>query len=321
MPSPTPTTLAPTVREFRISTRCEIGSQPSVFGDYVVWAEYQSPDMNIHAYHIPSKQETTIATMQQRYAWPHVAGDLAVWQGRESFYGYPLGTGDAEEFFITSHDSMPVTMSFGRHGYLAYERLFFALSDRALAWSDSETKETCDILAFDLERDARVRITDDTVAQTWPAAASSLVVWMDERNDGGDIYAYDLDTQEEFPVVTAPFTQTMPSTDGRHVVWIDKRDGNDDIYGYDVETQAEFPVVTGSAERILPAVWGNFVIWMENRYDDWHVYGYDLLVGEEFPIVTGTICAGGGPRIWGNIVVWTDYRDEEYAIYGAALEY
>jgi beta propeller repeat protein len=288
--------------------------------------------MDIYAYNLTTEKETRVTTEEEGdgvFPVPLVAGDLVVWPRKGHFYGYRLDTEGAEEFSVTSYHSLRVGCPAAcglilRSGnvVLTYgARPLFALSDRALVWSEEETEDIQDIMAFDLERDTRIRITDDTPSQGWPAIAGSLIVWMDERNDEGDIYAYDLDDQEEFPIVTAPLTQTMPSTDGSLVVWLDRRNGNDDIYGYNLETQTEFPIVTGPANRTVPIVWGNFVIWMEEEHEDWNIYGYDLLVGEGFPIVTKDGWQGN-PRIWGNVVVWTDRRDKDNQdIYGATLQY
>jgi beta propeller repeat protein len=290
--------------------------------------------MDIYAYNLTTEEETRITTDEERdtaFLLPLIADDLVVWGGTESrFYGYRLGTEDAEAFSLTSYESLMVGcpavcgihFSAGGSMTLIYgARPHYDLSDRALVWSEEEREDIRDIVAFDLERDTRMRITDDSPAQGWPTTAGSLIVWADERNDAGDIYAYDLDTEEEFAIATAPLTQTMPSTDGSLVVWLDKRDENDDIYGYNLETQTEFPIVTSPANRSMPTVRGNFVIWMEEHNEDWDIYGYDLLVGEEFPIVTKDGWQGN-PRIWDNIVVWTDKRDEDNQdIYGATLEY
>jgi beta propeller repeat protein len=284
----------------------------------VVWAH----KANIYAYNLTTEQETRVTSVEASDAYPLVAGDLLVWLDYPGFWGYRLAAGDAEEFRITNFQALPTRITFGEQGRLLYERAFFALSDHVLVWSDAEAKDTYDILAYDLDRSERIRITDDGYNQTWPAAAGGFIVWADERNDEGDVYAYNVDTQEEFPIVTAPLTQTMPSTDGRHVVWIDGRDGNDDVYACDLETQTEFPVITGPGDRFLPGVWGDFVIWMEQDGDGVSVYGYDLRLDEKFAIAT----EGGWPadaRIWDNVVVWTEYREEDKvrAIYGAILEY
>jgi TolB protein len=115
-------------------------------------------------------------------------------------------------------------------------RPHLALSGRVLVWSDEETEDTRDILAFDLEKDTRMRITDDASAQGWPTAAGNLIVWTNERNGAGDIYAYDLDTQEEFPIVTEYGWQGNPRIWGNTLVWTDNRDeDNQDIYGATLE--------------------------------------------------------------------------------------
>lgn len=327
--SPTPTPLtSPTVRKFLISTHSSISSQPIVFGDYVVWAHKAVPKqplgtyrIDIYAYNLTTKQESVVTSEEAKDAPPLVAGELLVWPHDRGFWGYRLGAEAAEKYRVTHFQALPMELGLGEQGRLSYDRAFFALSDRVLVWSDAEAKDTYDILAYDLERDERLRITDDGHKQTWPAAAGSLMVWADERNDEGDVYAYDLDAQKEYPIVTAPLTQTMPSTDGRSVVWIDGRDGNSDVYAYDLKNRTEFPVVTGHRYRILPRVWGDVIIWMEQDSEGQYIYGYDLRLGEQFLIAT----EGGSPAdpcIWGNVVVWTEYRPEDKlrAIYGAILE-
>jgi TolB protein len=311
-----------------ISTHSGVSSQPVVAGDYVAWEHKAIPmqplgtyRIDIYVYNLTTEQETVVTSVKGRGAYPLVAGNLLIWLRDMSFWGCNLEVEEAEEFHVTRFQAMPLVASYDE-GRLSYERVFYALSDRALVWSDAETKATYDILAYDLEQDEPIRITDDGYDQVWPAAAGSLIVWVDERNDEGDVYAYDLDTQEEFPVVTAALTQTMPSTDGRYIVWIDGRDGNDDVYAYDLETQVEFPVIQGPGHRLLPGVWGNFVIWMEQDSNGRYIYGYDLRLDEKFPIAT----EGGWPadaRIWSDVVVWTEYReeDEHRVVYGAALEY
>ena len=330
MLSPTPTPSAPpTVSTFRVTTDNAIQGQPDISGDYVVWADHRHGNIDVYAYNLATEEETRITTDEEEDVFPLLFGNLVVWARKGRLYGYRLGTEDAEEFSVASYDSLsmgcPATCGFiFRSGGLILSygvRPHFALSERALVWSDEETEDVRDIVAFDLEQDTRIRITDDAASQEWPAAAGGIIMWADERDDGGDIYAYDLDAQEEFPIVTAPLTQTMPSTDGSVAVWIDQRDGNDDIYGYDLETQSEFPIVTGPANRSMPIVGGNFVVWMEEHNEDWDIHGYDLVVGEEFPIVTEDGWQGN-PRIWDNVVVWTDRRDEKNQdIYGAVLEY
>jgi len=327
--TPTPMPLAPpTVSKFLVSTHSGSGSQPVVWGDYVVWGHKAislqplgTYRIDIYAYNLTTEQETLVTSVKARDAYPLVAGNLLVWLEYPSFTGYRLAAEDAGEFRITNFGALPLRMRF-EEGHLLYDRASYTISDHILAWSDAEAKDTHDILAYDLDRNERVRITDDSYDQTWPAAAGSLIVWADERKDEGDIYGYDMDTREEFPIGTAPLTQTMPSTDGRHVVWIDGRDGNDDVYAYDLESQTEFPVFTGPGVRFLPGVWGSFVIWMEQDSDARCVYGYDLRLDEKFAIA----CEGGWPsdaRIWDNVVVWTEYREEDKArvIYRAILEY
>jgi beta propeller repeat protein len=329
-PTSTPTPLVlPTVRRFLISTHSGVSSQPVVSDDHVAWEHKATPmqplgtyRIDIYVYNLTTEQETVVTSVKGSGAYPLVAGNLLVWLDYPGFWGYRLAAGDAKEFRITNFQALPIRMTIGEQGRFLYERAFFALSDRVLVWSDAETKDTYDILVYDLEQEEQVRITDDNYDQVWPAAADSLIVWVDERNDEGDIYAYDLDTQEEFPIVTAALTQTMPSTDGRHVVWIDGRDGNDDVYAYDLETKTEVPVIKGPGNRLLPGVWGNFIIWMEQDSEGRYIYGYDMRLDEEFSIAT----EGGWPadaRIWSDVVVWTEYReeDEHRVICGAALEY
>ncbi len=327
----TPTPLAPpTVRKSLISTNSGDASEPAVFGDYVVWAHkvtsvqsIGSFNIDFYAYNLTTEQATLVASVVKGPdPHPLVAGDLLVWLEYGSFRGYRLGAPDAQEFRVTDFQRLTSIIAVGEGGRLSFIRPLYALSDRVLAWSDAEDKDTYDILAYDLDRDERVRITDDDHRQTWPAAAGSLILWTDERNDAGDIYCYDLDTREELPLVTAPLTQTMPSSDGRHVVWIDGRDGNDDVYAYNLESQTEFPIYTGPGDRFLPGVWGNIVIWMEQDLDGRCIYGYDLRLDERFTIA----CDGGWPsdaRIWGDVVVWSEYREEEkaQAVYSATLEY
>ncbi len=327
----TPAPLAPpTVRKSLISTHSGNASEPAVCDDWVVWAHkvasvqsIGSYNTDFYAYNLTTEQATLVTSVEKGPdPYPLVAGDLLVWLEYGSFKGYRLGAPDAQEFSVTDFRRLASIIAVGEGGKLAYIRPLYALSDRVLVWSDAEDKDTYDILAYDLDRNERVRITDDDHRQTWPAAAGSLIVWADERNDAGDVYGYDLDTREELPLVTAPLTQTMPSTDGRHVVWIDGRDGNDDVYAYDLESQTEFPVFTGPGDRFLPGVWGDFVIWMEQDSDGRCVYGYDLRLDERFAIA----CDGGWPsdaRIWGDVVVWSEYREEEEAkaVYSATLEY
>lgn len=327
-PIPTPTPAAPpTAKEFPIVTDDKIQNHPAIFGDYVVWADHRNESVDIYAYNLATEEETRITTYEEQDAFPVLANDLVVWLRQGDFYGYHLGAEDAEEFSVVDYESISAgcpagcTLTFsGLSMALAYgARAHVGLSERVLVWSDEETEDVSDIFAFDLEKEARIRITDDAASQEWPAAAGNLIIWKDERNDEGDIYAYDLDTQEEFPIVTAPLTQSMPSTDGSLVVWVDERDGGYDIYGYDLATQAEFPIATGPVTRTLPGVWGNFVIWMADDGDDWNIYGYDLQVGEEFPIVVQEGWQGN-PRIWGDVVVWTNGGGNP-DIYGARLEY
>lgn len=311
----------PTIRRFLISTNCDSDTWPYVYGDRVVWNHGESGG-GFYAYDLVSGEETRILSEEADHY--RFAGDLLVWPANLTFWGYGLGAEGAGKARITSFQSLPATLRIGGGGRFLYIRAQFYLSERVLVWADSEGGETKDILAYDLERNERVRITDDDHEQEWPAAWGSLVVWADQRSDDGDIYAIDLDSPAEFPIVTAPLEQTTPSTDGRHVVWIDGRAEREDVYAYDLETRIETPIVTGPNLRLLPAIWGNTVIWIEvsSASGDMSVHGYDLRLGVEFTIA-GEEGNATAASVWDDVVVWREYQGEDqgWAIFGAVLEY
>lgn len=319
----------PTIEKFRITAEDARGSHPSISGNYVVWADqvstvsamYGTNKYDIYTYNLDSKEKRKIITEQGQVVQPMVAGDLLIWQRDEQFFGYRLGKEGVEEFPIAGFHAFLSTYVVDS-GIIKHVHYNAALSTRTLVWADLIKKSIVEIMAFDLKLDTLIRITNDTVSQSWPASGGNLIVWTDRRYSNDDIYAYDMDKHREFPIVVAPSEQKMPSTDGKHVVWVDTRNGNDDIYGYNIETQTEFPIVTGSCTRLCPAVSGRYAIWREDDGANAHIYGYDLQTKTRFPIAAGArneVC----PCIWNNTVIWTQWGGKDYPytiIYAATIK-
>ncbi|MHC4648074.1 MAG: hypothetical protein ACYTBJ_21650, partial [Planctomycetota bacterium] len=120
-----------------------------------------------------------------------------------------------------------------------------------------------------------------------PAVSRNIVVWTDERNDGGDIYgAYinDVEDIEAFEIVEANGTQEQPAIEGRMVVYVDFVNPIDGDIG-EIKacylTRKHGALATPLLERrygVGPAMDGHNIVWQGRHSYDGLAEGISLEV-------------------------------------------
>lgn len=153
----------------------------------------------------------------------------------------------------------------------------------------------------------------DSAVQKWPDISGNLVVWWDERNDGGDIYSYDLETDSMKRITTNTAVQFNPAVSGDRIVWTDTRNGTMDIYMYDPDN-GERPVCTADYDQDLAAIDGDIIVWRDGRNGNFDIYMYDLSTMQESPIATDT-SSQNWPDVAAKFVVYADNRSGNWNIY------
>jgi beta propeller repeat protein len=153
----------------------------------------------------------------------------------------------------------------------------------------------------------------DSADQKRPDISGNLVVWWDERNDGGDIYSYDLETDDVKRITDNPAIQFNPTVDGERIVWTDTRNGTMDIFMYDPE-DGEQPICTAAGDQDLAAIDGDIIVWRDGRNGNWDIYMYDLSTKQESAVSTRT-SNQNWPDISTNYVIYADDRNGNWDIF------
>ena len=153
----------------------------------------------------------------------------------------------------------------------------------------------------------------DSAAQKRPDISGNLVVWWDERNDGGDIYSYDLETDSLKRITDNAAIQFNPAVSGERIVWTDTRNGTMDIFMYDPE-DGEQPICTAAGDQDLAAIDGDIIVWRDGRNGNWDIYMYDLSTKQESAVST-RISNQNWPDISTNYVVYSDDRNGNWDIF------
>ncbi len=312
-PPPT-TTPAPTLavgsivlEEFLVSSVKGNQYRPTVYGDYVVWADYRNGEWDIYGKDIGIGEEFPICVVVGELGYPpEIYGDIVVWYDKRSgdwdIYGYNLK--EKKEFLICAHDGAQSNPD---------------IYGDIVVWHDRRSGGDWDIYAKDLGTGKEFVICNAPNSQTDPQIWGDVVVWRDYRNDNWDVYGYNLTTEKEFPICTNPNDQNDPDIYGDIVVWEDKRNDGRNIYAYDIEEEREFPICISPSIAFFPRIYGDIVTWSDNRSGDWDIYGYNIGTEDTF-----AICNSSGDQyrqgIGDGIVVWSDGRGSDFDIYAATLD-
>ncbi|MFC1594599.1 hypothetical protein ACFL38_04660 [Candidatus Omnitrophota bacterium] len=166
-----------------------IPNQPAISNDLVVWtATVGTAESNIYGCRFnPSEPvycdvKKLDLTGSNQMA-PQVFGNLVVWQD------YVSG-GESDIFYCefdgeTFGSIQEVTIEPGQQ--IMPRISGTAIIGDLIAWEDQDIGEK-DVIAYDIERDIRSRITSAEGLQTSPDISGDGIVWQDNRNGNWDIF-------------------------------------------------------------------------------------------------------------------------------------
>ena len=256
-----------------------------MWGDRIVWQQYNGEDWDIYTYLISRPDIGAYALIDHdgdQYS-PAIYEDILVWSDhREDFIShihmYDISSG--VETVVTSHDFGSASLPDVYGNYIVY--VFFD-----------------DIYMYDIYRDEIIPITDDDVEQRNPCIWKNRIVWEDKRNFNWDLYMHvinfypDVDPVDfHQPIYTGAgigylnnFDQINPQINDNYIVYQSNQSFHWDIYLYTFIN----PLV-GTTRSIVdemrfqfePTLWGSKVAWLDERdYTGTGLYRNDVWMWEK----------------------------------------
>ncbi len=149
---------------------------PSTWGDYVVWAEMNDPEMknDIFLYNLTSGNQTQITNDLAIQEAPEIEGNNIVWTELNN------GNCDIVRYNITSGSTSRITDD-------PAEQVQPRLSGDLVAWEDNRSGNL-DVYVYNLSSGVEKQITNDTFDQIGVEIDGDIVTWTDDRNGNYDIY-------------------------------------------------------------------------------------------------------------------------------------
>ncbi len=272
-----------TKTEFQV-TRSGKATSGRVSGNFVVWVDNRSGNLDIYGMDLRTREEFPIATGPAEQNEPRIDGNTVLWtersDGKSNVLAYDLIT--KKQFRVSERER---------------NRGAADISGDIVVWVEQgDTYGRSNIIARNLKtgEESSVRISGQEIG--YPRISGNFVVWHEKRDPiGYHVFAYDLSARREFKVGSPDrlILQQWPAISGNIVVWEDSRnnpDGprgifwNSGIYGFDLATGEEFPVTTTPGIHRQPAISGDVVIWQDARGfvggGDQHIYGARLVKRE-----------------------------------------
>lgn len=256
-----------TSKEIRITPPGYAATDPSIYGDKIVWNDDRSGNFkieisDIYMYNLSSNQETRITANGSHARFPAIYGDKIVWAEYNSVHVNNLST--HEEINVTGNGQIQYTNIYGNS--IVWEDLLVSTDKR------HSHRPYYNIYLYDLSTHKKTRIGTDPSSP--PAIYGDRIVYADLRNGNPDlrtgntnIYLYNISTSKETQITTSG-SASYPAIYGDRIVWLDGRSGdNDDIYMYNLSTQNEFRITTsGSTEGPTvfengPAIFRDRIVW------------------------------------------------------------
>lgn len=298
------TSITSAVQEIQLTQNGSQASNPAIYGDKVVWADYVNDSGIIHLYNLTTLED--IQLNSSHGSWPAIYGDKIVWRdyqicGNNEDYNlsiYDIST--TEKFQITknvSEDSIP------------------AIYEDKIVWHNSRNGVN-DIYIYNLSTFTEYQITTNGEAH-YPAIYADRIVWTNYRNGNSNIYMYNLSTSKETQITDSKLPQLEPAIYGDNIVWAGDRGGrryslNPDIYMYNIST-SKITQITNSELAFRPKIYKDNIIWEDGRnrngyFNNSVFYMYNISMEEEIQINTN-----GSTQNWHAIyedwLVWQDWRN------------
>ncbi len=290
---------------------------PDIYGDWVVWQNYQNGDWEIYAYNLSVDTD----------------GD-----GILNYLESPQLKDDPALFRVTNNPSMQGDPDIYKD---------------TIVWSDLRDG-TYDIYAYTFTNDTVWKVYGDARTQRRPAIYDNHIVWEDDRNGNYDIFMYNITKGElsqlskssrhdmgvkihEDYVVWYSYTgspgsgewsdiimfdikswklveitnddsiQYEPDIYEKNIVWHDQRDGNWEIYRYNISNSLEQRLTFEDEESFCPRIYEDKIVYYNHhRIDDtWSTLMYDMATGTKTILEVETN-GDSRPVIYDHRVAWVN---------------
>lgn len=144
-----------------------------------------------------------------------------------------------------------------------------------------------------------------------PDVYGNYVVYNDTRNGVHGLYLYDISKGTERLITSSSGTIGVPHIYGLNVVWTDTRYGDCDIFMYNISNNVMKQITTETAKQCEPDIWENNIVWSDNRNGNYDIYGYNLLTGKTTRL-TSSSKDEYEPSIYENILVYISDNNIHY---------
>jgi len=209
-------------------------TKPSIYGDRVVYCEWENGTGDIYMYNLSTRKESQITTNESIQRDPVIYGDRVVWQdarngGSLDQYGDFVGNWDIYMYNLSTQQETQITSN------KSYQ-IWPAIYEDRIVWQDARNggnfgdwgaTGNWDIYMYNLSNSKETKISSSMRAY-WPAVFGNRIAWIDNRtgNEYRDLYLYDLSTSQETLIASNESFDYMPSLYGNRIVWISEIDNN-----------------------------------------------------------------------------------------------
>jgi len=293
-------------------TRIGNGSDPSIYGNTVVWTD----NGVIHVYDLTSKTDTAVSSSAASH--PTIYGNVVVWHDESN--GMPR---------LTVYDIKTAGRS-----YITKDvdnRSIPAIYDNRIVWTNyNESTHNYSIYMRDISNST----------QTWIAEGEGYsldiyctkIVYSAEGRSMRDIFLYDITTKKTITVSPYSGSIQIPHMYGNKVIWIDNYIGSGYIDMYDVVTKKATKVTSDHTVSTLNGsegletgcdtgthfdINGDKVVYSKSADDQFGyagVYIYDIPSAKSTPVYIYPEGTGTTSDIYNDIIVWG--IDSSYGGYG-----
>jgi beta propeller repeat protein len=301
--------------EQQVTTDLNSQFDPAIDGDYIVFTDSRSGNMDIYLHNLATGGEMPVADTSEDEFLNDVSGNYVVYTlarfDDDDIYVYNIATGETRQLTDPENNEFAL-------------RRNPAVSGNRVVWQD-DRDGSFDIYLYDLVTDTETLISGEAGLPTpgnqiHPEIHENLVVWWDARDPGnGDVYVCDISIPDPAPVLVPvdeahgePYQQGYPDVYGRYVVFDEASPAdlsNRDIILWDLDTNTGINLSEDStAPQTRPRIDGTRVVWEDSRDGNLDIYTCNIETGQVDPVTTDPntqfLC-----DISGNRIVWTDLRN------------
>ena len=316
-PLPTPELIDPSDINITRITTSGSASDPRIYGDRIVWADWRNGNYDIYMYDLSSSTETQITTNMSNQSMPVIYGDKIVWMDDRNDNGDWWSNFDIYMYDLSTSTETQVTTN-------ESNQMGPAIYGNRIVWEDYRNEDSdlyihgnSDVYMYDLSTHKETQITTNEGNQWDPAIYGDRIVWTDSRygqTEGqSNIFMYDLSTSKETQITANGSDHVGPVIYGDRIAYANFE--FNEIFMYDIFTHKETQITdNGGGLAGPPAFYGDRIVWHEWRNENMEIYMYNISAS------TGTQITGENswqlwPDIYGDRIVWQGERNGNLDIY------